>query len=630
MALDQQRQRLRDAAGFAEHERVIPQRGREVDVLRRERAAELREKHGVELLRLGVLRRLHEDAAETLLRVQRFDVLRAELPRSPLDHVAQERLGLVEAAEIAEQRREIGGGRQRGEFVRPARAQADFVHVAVDGFRFLESPHLAEHAAQVVADHQCVIVLAAQRGRRNLGQRAQIGLGLAEAPQHAPRPRQRVQRFHRVAVVVAEQAALLRQHGAEDALRRGRPTQLCQDARKHGLAGEREGALVAAPIERLDDRPEELAGAFELAALFRHLRQRDAQPERFVAIVGQMQRAEVEPADEKRIGLVEPACANQAARVGASQARRFEQIVGWVLAFQPPGLRAMREILLREPQCVIGVGDRPMQLLANGRVADLRRDTRRGAIERLAHFEIGPTGFERAAAADDVDPEFVDLAGDVALQLGLVPRERFGRPGCFGPFLLISRVLARARRDVRHSRGDHHPRGKRDDDRRRGRDRQPMPLREFSKLIHRRGRSRLNRLALQVPANVGRECGGGRIAALGILLQRFADDGVDVAAQARVERRGPRRRHFANDPQRLRHGHAREVVRQPAAHQLVENHAERVDVGAYVDVAARALLGAHVVQRADQLAHPGILRDPGLLRIERAGHAEIDHLRPAA
>jgi hypothetical protein len=69
-----------------------------------------------------------------------------------------------------------------------------------------------------------------------------------------------------------------------------------------------------------------------------------------------------------------------------------------------------------------------------------------------------------------------------------------------------------------------------------------------------------------------------------------------------------------------------------AAEELVEDAAERVDVGAVVDGAGLAvpLLGRHVDGRADRVA--GARADEGLL-VEDLGHAEVEHLHrepPAA
>ena len=70
------------------------------------------------------------------------------------------------------------------------------------------------------------------------------------------------------------------------------------------------------------------------------------------------------------------------------------------------------------------------------------------------------------------------------------------------------------------------------------------------------------------------------------------------------------------------------VERRRAGQQFVEQHAERIDVGARVDVQAAhlGLLGAHVQRRADHLREVGVDRALGQLLVDRFGHAEVDDL----
>ena len=65
-----------------------------------------------------------------------------------------------------------------------------------------------------------------------------------------------------------------------------------------------------------------------------------------------------------------------------------------------------------------------------------------------------------------------------------------------------------------------------------------------------------------------------------------------------------------------------------AGEQLVQEHAERVDVGAGVDVEPRhlGLFGRHVLRRADQLVVPRVQRLLGQLGVGRLGDAEVDDL----
>ena len=68
--------------------------------------------------------------------------------------------------------------------------------------------------------------------------------------------------------------------------------------------------------------------------------------------------------------------------------------------------------------------------------------------------------------------------------------------------------------------------------------------------------------------------------------------------------------------------------RRAAGQQFVEQHAQRVDVAAGVDVelVELGLLRAHVLQRADDRAEAGVQRLLGQLLPGRLGHAEVDHL----
>ena len=62
--------------------------------------------------------------------------------------------------------------------------------------------------------------------------------------------------------------------------------------------------------------------------------------------------------------------------------------------------------------------------------------------------------------------------------------------------------------------------------------------------------------------------------------------------------------------------------------QLVEQHAQRIDVAAGVDaeLVHLRLLGAHVQRRADELREAGVERLLGERCADRLGDAEVDHL----
>jgi hypothetical protein len=67
-------------------------------------------------------------------------------------------------------------------------------------------------------------------------------------------------------------------------------------------------------------------------------------------------------------------------------------------------------------------------------------------------------------------------------------------------------------------------------------------------------------------------------------------------------------------------------VRRHAGQQLVEDHADRVDVRALVDLACRGSARGHVLRRADHVAGLGQLR---VALAVRGGDAEVDDLEQA-
>ena len=71
-------------------------------------------------------------------------------------------------------------------------------------------------------------------------------------------------------------------------------------------------------------------------------------------------------------------------------------------------------------------------------------------------------------------------------------------------------------------------------------------------------------------------------------------------------------------------GEARAAERRPAGQHLVQHDAERVEVGARVDLAPQRLLGRHVLAGAE---HAAGLGQAGLL--QRAGDPEVGHADPA-
>jgi len=108
----------------------------------------------------------------------------------------------------------------------------------------------------------------------------------------------------------------------------------------------------------------------------------------------------------------------------------------------------------------------------------------------------------------------------------------------------------------------------------------------------------------------------GREALVGVLLERAQDKRREVGRQRRVElARVARRLALVLDAD----GERRVALERDAAgRHLVEDDAQRVDVGAGVDGLALDLLGAHVLGRPDHDPGPG-----DAFLFERAGDAEI-------
>ena len=109
-----------------------------------------------------------------------------------------------------------------------------------------------------------------------------------------------------------------------------------------------------------------------------------------------------------------------------------------------------------------------------------------------------------------------------------------------------------------------------------------------------------HRLAPQPSPQVGREVGGRRVATTRLLGHRLQADRLEVAGDRdRPDRRGGRGSSSRIRASSIATG-ARERPR--AGQQLVEDHAQAVDVGPRVDrlLAAVGLLRRHVGRRADQ------------------------------
>ena len=99
------------------------------------------------------------------------------------------------------------------------------------------------------------------------------------------------------------------------------------------------------------------------------------------------------------------------------------------------------------------------------------------------------------------------------------------------------------------------------------------------------------------------EVAGGRVAVAGRLRERPLDHAVEALGHAGHDLGRPRRGVVQVGQHRRRDGPAR--VRRLARQRVVEDAAERVDVGARVDLVAGELLGRHEVGGADPVAGGG-------------------------
>jgi hypothetical protein len=139
-----------------------------------------------------------------------------------------------------------------------------------------------------------------------------------------------------------------------------------------------------------------------------------------------------------------------------------------------------------------------------------------------------------------------------------------------------------------------------------------------------------NRLIRQVPPDIAGQFRCRRVAALFVLLQRLPGDDLDVAAIAAVNRAERLRIVFPDDAHDFRKRAALRFIRKFAGQQLVQDHAERVDVAANIhgERVAQRLFGAHVVEGADKLSQIGLARRLQVA-INHTRHAEVQDLRLA-
>ena len=180
----------------------------------------------------------------------------------------------------------------------------------------------------------------------------------------------------------------------------------------------------------------------------------------------------------------------------------------------------------------------------------------------------------------------------------------------------------------RHERHHHRQRGRR---------RCTMPPSEPHQRFRGRRWPGKDRLTGEPATEFGLHLDGGRVAAPGLLFETRGDDrgqraGIDGCAPRPP--RDPldgRRRHgsrIVEDSRGLHERHAAQVVRQTPRQHLVQHEAQGVHVAPriHVAVAHAELLGAHVSQRAHDIAGPRHLRGIAVVRIDRTRNAEVDHL----
>ena len=263
------------------------------------------------------------------------------------------------------------------------------------------------------------------------------------------------------------------------------------------------------------------------------------------------------------------------------------------------------------------------------------------AIQPLAHLPA------EAAGAGPVPQRQEQLVGGVPL----APPGRRQR-GLFlfrlvhgdGPRVCGANHAPGRADDAAHQGQDH--RGSRQD-------RPLVPPHEFAQPVAQRRGTRLHRLVMQIMLDVHGQAVGRLVAPLPVLLQRLHHDPVEVALdqQTQLGRLRPAVRprfaasHSVVESRLLGFcGSSSRMIRRissiaaslnsfhserrRAGQEFVQKHTQGIDVAAGVDVrrVERGLLGAHVLQRPDELAVPRERRPLGQLLPGRLRHAEVDDL----
>ena len=314
-------------------------------------------------------------------------------------------------------------------------------------------------------------------------------------------------------------------------------------------------------------------------------------------------------------------------RVGVLRAGGGEVVVPHLL---PQGDR-----LWVETQGVVGLAERGPQLGASrGRDVPVALEVVHRPVEHVGHLDLAPAFFITGFGAGEHVRE--KLRGRLGVLLRLL-----------GPLTLRggAHCLPARCRDARQQQHHHrrrHPEGR------------LVAPSELPELIARARRTRRDRLVLEEATEVLCEGVGRLVAPRPVLLDRFHHDPVEVRLDELVElsflefvglgqggalgarhrgepRGGLGRLDLADDAPHLvvTGGDQRPRIEGRLAHQqLVEQHSQRVDVAARVDVhrAERRLLRAHVDGRADELLEAGEQRLVGELTLGRLGDTEVNDL----
>ena len=305
--------------------------------------------------------------------------------------------------------------------------------------------------------------------------------------------------------------------------------------------------------------------------------------------------------------------------------------------------------LLVEPESLIGPGQRPVQHRPAVRLpGEPGIQPRRGPVEQFGHGDRPPVAHGIRA--------FEDHGQEPGSLLGLLARLGFADQGRFGRRPL---VFGRAAGDaglVRPPQAQHHAGDQRERDRGGRGDAALVAAQELPQPVAAARRASPHRLVPEVVLEVVGQRLRAVVAPLPLLLQRPQHDPVqfpaDTPAQPRRGRAPPLRRLLGGGAVRLDHGarvprlrlpHQPQHLGQPglaqrfgaqrraARQQLVEDHSQRVDVAAGVEVGRRPrLLRAHVLRGAEDdplERHPHTAFRPAGIARQRLGDAEVDHPR---